>query len=333
MNPHPHRPQRRRPALRLVSTKRLSRADWLEVRKQGLGGSDAASAIGLNPYQSPLALWMIKTGREDALPTAPQDDLASPLYWGTVLEPIVADAYARHTGRKVRRVHAVLQHPDPDKAWMLANLDYTVVGHPDVQILECKTAGEYGARLWRDGVPDYVQCQVQHQLAVTGKQAADVCVLLCGHEMKIFRIPRDDAVIERLIERERAFWRHVENDTPPPVDGSASSDRALRALYPHDDGEVLDFTDDAGLCGDFDELLDLRERLTRLQAQESRLKQRLQQAMGHASRALFGNGEVSWKRSADSTVLDNERLLQVHPGLLKRYGKVKPGTRRFLVRT
>ncbi|WP_145912215.1 YqaJ viral recombinase family protein, partial [Alloalcanivorax xenomutans] len=120
MNPHPHRPQRRRPALRLVSTKRLSRADWLEVRKQGLGGSDAASAIGLNPYQSPLALWMIKTGREDALPTAPQDDLASPLYWGTVLEPIVADAYARHTGRKVRRVHAVLQHPDPDKAWMLA---------------------------------------------------------------------------------------------------------------------------------------------------------------------------------------------------------------------
>jgi predicted phage-related endonuclease len=43
-------------------------------------------------------------------------------------------------------------------------------GDADVQILECKTAGEYGAKLWRDGVPLYVLCQVQHQLAVTGKK-------------------------------------------------------------------------------------------------------------------------------------------------------------------
>jgi predicted phage-related endonuclease len=52
-----------------------------------------------------------------------------------------------HTQYKVRRVNAVLQHPDPDKHFMLANLDYSVVGNADVQILECKTAGEHGAKL------------------------------------------------------------------------------------------------------------------------------------------------------------------------------------------
>jgi len=57
---------------------------------------------------------------------------------------------------------------------MLANLDYSVVADDDVQILECKTAGEFGSRLWKEGVPDYIQCQVQHQLAVTGKRSADV---------------------------------------------------------------------------------------------------------------------------------------------------------------
>jgi predicted phage-related endonuclease len=36
---------------------------WLEVRKQGIGSSDAATACGLNPYMSMLELWMIKTGR------------------------------------------------------------------------------------------------------------------------------------------------------------------------------------------------------------------------------------------------------------------------------
>jgi len=66
---------------------------------------------------------------------------------------------------------------------MLANIDREVVGSPDVQILECKTAGEFGSRLWRDGVPEYVQLQVQHQLAVTNKAAADVAVLVCGQDL------------------------------------------------------------------------------------------------------------------------------------------------------
>ncbi|MDF1822265.1 MAG: YqaJ viral recombinase family protein [Alcanivoracaceae bacterium] len=321
-----------RAALRLVSTRDMSREDWLQVRRQGIGSSDAATAVGLNPYQSPLELWMVKTGRDQDLPKPDPEDMSSPLYWGHVLEPVVAEHYARKTGNKVRRLNSVLQHPDPDKAWMLANLDYTVVGNDSVQILECKTAGEFGARLWRDGVPEYIQCQVQHQLAVTGKQAADVCVLLCGQDLQVFRIERDEEVIERLIALERAFWDHVETDTPPEADGSDSAGRALQALYPRDTGTVLDLSGDNSLCGDFDELLDIRERLSRLQTRESTLKQRIQQCMGDASKAVFPSGEVSWKRSQDSTVLDSKRLLQDQPDLLSQYGISRPGSRRFLVR-
>jgi predicted phage-related endonuclease len=91
---------------------------------------------------------MIKTGRiqqniED------ESEGHAPLYWGKQLEPFVAEYYSMHTQHKVRRVNAVLQHPDPDKHFMLANLDYSVVGSDEVQILECKTAGEYGAKLAR----------------------------------------------------------------------------------------------------------------------------------------------------------------------------------------
>ena len=42
--------------LRLVETKQMERDKWLAVRQSGIGGSDAAAAIGLNPYKSPLAL-------------------------------------------------------------------------------------------------------------------------------------------------------------------------------------------------------------------------------------------------------------------------------------
>ena len=44
----------------------------------------------------------------------------------------------------------------PRTLWMLANLDREVMGSPEVAILECKTAGLNGARLWKEGVPDYV---------------------------------------------------------------------------------------------------------------------------------------------------------------------------------
>lgn len=322
-----------KPALRLVSTKDMSRDEWLKVRQTGIGASDAAAAVGLNPYQSQLELWMLKTGRDELLPKTDPNDESSPMYWGSLLEPIVATHYTKRTGNKVRRINAVLQHPDKDKAWMLANLDYSVVGASDVQILECKTAGEYGARLWRDGVPEYVQCQVQHQLAVTGKAAADVCVLICGQEIQVHRIERDDALIARLIELERRFWHYVETDTPPPADGSESSGAALRYLYPHDDGDTVDFTHDPYLCDVFNRLAAAREQLKEIGKQEDVLKQTIQQALGDASSAIFSCGTVSWKRSKDSVALDTDALIKDLPELMREYSITRPGSRRFLVKT
>ena len=91
-------PAKPRPALKLVKTQDLSRAQWLDVRKGGIGSSDAAAAVGLHPYKSPLQLWMEKTGREHLLPQVDPDDATSPMYWGTLLEPIVAAHYTRRTG-------------------------------------------------------------------------------------------------------------------------------------------------------------------------------------------------------------------------------------------
>ena len=328
--PEPMERQRSRPALRLVETKDMPREDWLEFRKSGIGGSDAAAAVGLSPYQSQLELWLTKTGRDENLPKPDPDDTTEPVFWGHLLEPIVAAAYTKQTGNRVRRVNAVLQHPTIP--FMLANVDREVVGNRDVQLLECKTAGEFGARLWRDGVHEYVTLQVQHQLMVTGKQAADVAVLLCGQKLDVHRIERDDALIARLVELEAAFWRYVETDTPPPADGSESADRALRCLYPGAGGTV-DFTDDRRLSSAFADLVAVRADIETRQAIEAQLKQQIQQAMAEADRAQFETGAVSYKRSKDGSGVDLKRLLADHPELASRYAITKPGSRRFIVST
>lgn len=316
-------------AKRLVNTKDMAYQDWLEVRKQGIGSSDAATACGLNPYMSMLELWLIKTGRQ-AQSIQDESTGVAPLYWGKQLEPLVAEYYSMHTNYKVRRINAVLQHPDSDKYFMLANLDYAVVGSDEVQILECKTAGEHGAKLWRDGVPLYVLCQVQHQLAVTGKQAAHVCVLLCGHETKIFKVTRSESVIEHIINAEREFWNCVEKDIPPSVDASESAAKAIQQLYPaHIPLTVEDLSQNENANVLFNQLIQLKEELQQKQNRFDHIKHQIQMLMKDAERAVFQHGSVVWKKAQDSVGLNLKALLQHQPNLIEQYPQTKKGTRRF----
>ncbi|WP_201533917.1 YqaJ viral recombinase family nuclease [Psychrobacter ciconiae] len=316
-------------AKRLVNTKNLTHDQWLEVRKQGIGSSDAAAACGIHPYLSMLELWMIKTGRLKSDIDEKSDSYA-PLYWGKMLEPLVAKSYQEQTGNKVRRVNAVLQHPD--KPFMLANLDYQVVGSEEVQILECKTTGEHGSKLWKNGVPLYVTCQVQHQLAVTGKKAAHICVLLAGHETKIFKVDRDEKLIESIIEYESRFWQFVTADTPPPPDHSESAAKALKLLYPNPKPESkLDCTHDDQANALFDELLSYRDYMEELQQRHDKVKHQLQRLITDHEIAVFARGAISWKKSKDSVSLDSKALLKAHPELIEKFGKTRSGSRRFVV--
>ena len=320
---------------RLVNTKSLSREDWLQFRKQGIGSSDAAAACGIHPYLSMLELWMIKTGRMSSDIDASNNNGIegySPLYWGNTLEPMVAKYYQQHTGNKVRRVNAILQHPDSDKHFMLANLDYAITGSDDVQILECKTAGEHGAKLWKHGVPLYVTCQVQHQLAVTGKTAAHICVLLYGHEAKIYKVERDERLIESIMEHERLFWQYIETDTPPTPDHSESAARALKQLYPiPKPSSKVDLREDDGANKLFEQLLSYRDYMQELEQRHDQVKHQLQTLIADNEIAVFEKGAISWKRSKDSISLDSKALTKAHPELLEQFGKTRQGSRRFVI--
>ncbi len=318
-------------AIRLASTLNLKRPDWLRIRGLGIGSSDAAVAIGLSPYKSPLSLWLEKTGRKEA------EDLSEKeaVIWGTVLEPVLANVYAERTGSKVRRVNAVLQ--STEHPFMLANLDREVVGDhgagAGVGVLEIKTAGYHSAPQWEEGIPIAYQCQVLHQLAVTGHAWADVAVLIGGQDFRIYRIERDDDKIADLIERERVFWDCVKHDQQLEPDGSADAGKALSWLYPKDNGLQVDLSEMSAANLLFADLLTARQCREEAEATETALKQQIQNLIGTASGARFAGGSVSWKKSRDGAVPDLERLEQEHPQLLAQYTRQLPGNRRFVVKT
>lgn len=198
-------------------------AEWRRFRREGIGGSDVASIIGLSPWRTPLELWMDKTGR-----TEDEEPSSEPMYWGNAIEGVVADRFAEeHIDCKVKRVNATLVLNENERH--RANLDRMVIlpnGKPAV--LEIKTASSYKAGDWSDGVPDYYLTQVQWYLYVTGWDKAFVAVLIGGNDYREFEVDRDDEEIGRLVSAVNVFLEeNVDEGVQPEVIGTSGEMRAM----------------------------------------------------------------------------------------------------------
>lgn len=310
-------------------------AEQHDVRSKGIGGSDAAAAIGLSKWKTPVKLYLEKIGEIEN-----EEATEGPRYWGQMLEDIVATEYAKRTGQKVRRRVDAIVHPDYD--WMLAHIDRSVDG--ERKVLECKTSSDYMADQWgkdgSDDVPDEYLIQVQHQLACTGYERADLAVLIGNRDYRIYHLGADRELIDGLIEREYQFWRCVMDRTPPePVNL-----RDLQDLYPTDSGEQL-LADDA-LIDAVSDLVQVRARLKASQEDKEKIEQRIKTAMTDCSELVADDGRklITWKKPRDSIVTDwkavTEELVRLHgidpddfQGTVEDHTKTRENSRRFLVKT
>lgn len=208
----------------IAATDNLPYEEWLKLRKNGIGGSDAAVVCGISRYKSTVELWMEKTDRMK------QSEVGESAYWGTLLENVVREEFTKRTGIEVKVEKSLLR--SSDHPFMLANLD-GVCTDPNYGecVFEAKTASAFKAAEWENAIPDEYMLQIQHYMAVTGFKAAYVAVLIGGNSFRWRLIERDDEIIEMLIKLESGFWQYVKNDTPPPVDGSEACAKFLAERF------------------------------------------------------------------------------------------------------
>lgn len=209
-------------ALKLTDTKSLNRDEWLEYRRRGIGGSDVSAICNMNRYRSPMAVYLDKIGE------LPPIEETESMYWGNVLEEVVAQEFTVRTGIRVRKCNAILIHPEHN--FMLANIDREVVGFNAG--LECKTANEYAKDDWNgETVPKEYALQCHHYMACTGAERWYVAVLIGGNKFEWRVIERDEVIIQSLIEVESNFWNnHVLKRIPPAF--GAHDETLLGQMYP-----------------------------------------------------------------------------------------------------
>ncbi len=295
----------------LANTLDMSREQWLELRRRGIGGSDAAAILGLNPWKTPMDVWLEKTGEF----TRNDEEKNEKMYWGTALEDVVAREFMARTGLKVRRRNALLQHRKHH--FMIANVDRLVIGHKAG--LECKTAGQYTSDDWAMGVPDYYIPQVQHYMAVTGYPVWFVAVLIGGQEFKYYKITRDNYFIRQLIEAETEFWNMVETRTPPPIDGTKASTELVKKLYPEaEKGKEIDLPFEAfELIQQYEKAC---EEEKRIQLIKDEATNRLKDMLGTAERGSIHGRRVIWQNVV-SKRLDTKALQKEYPDIYERFAQ------------
>lgn len=315
-------------ALIVADTTELTEEDWLELRKAGLGGSDAAAIVGLDRYRSPFEVFLEKLG---ALDDETEDEESEAARWGKLLEAPVRAEAAHRSGRLIQPVGLLLCHDE--RRWQRANLDGLGIETLDDELVEMfvyegKTAGHYVRDEWADDkVPDGYTLQGMHYLAVTGLRRIMFAVLLAGQRLAIRWVERDDELIAHLNRLELEFWQRLEARIPPEPDGSRSCTELLANLWEVRPGATLELGPTATEVA----LRILEER--RQADAELKAAKDAKDAATNRLRFLAGAHELvtddegrvlfTWKGSKPRRV-DLEALRTDHPELVEEYTREQP---------
>lgn len=286
-----------------------ARAMWLEARRAGIGGSDAAAILGLDPWRSGLDVWRSKV---EHVPRT--DDELFLFKLGHLLEPVIAGLYSEQTSREVFL-------PDPE---IIEHLEFPeIIGSPDRlapqdgRVVELKSEHQFADKFGDPGsdqVPDHYLIQGAHYMAVSNLDRCDEAVLHGGFKFSIYQLRRDLELERSMLEQLRDWWHsYVVKKVEPPLDASESWGNYLAQKYPFNRGPIVqaDENKNPELMRHVFNVLNYAELL-------KELKSRLTEAQNQVKAFIAENdgirgpwGKVTWRLCKDSTAtrINYEKVL------------------------
>lgn len=235
--------------------------EWLEMRKQKVGASDAPAIMEVSPWNTAHSLW------EEKVNLRPAKQMNDAMKRGHDKEE-----HARVILEKMLKVSlfpTVLTHPD--HPWMIASLDgISLDGVISVEI-KCPGRTDHFSALSGD-IPTKYYPQLQHQLAVTGHKEMYYFSYLDDHQTALVLVRRDDDYIKDMIAREKEFWDCVMTFTPPALT----------------DKDYVDLSDDKLFDDLSRDYLNVCNQISELERQEKKLKDALLSACDKCN--AKGNG-------------------------------------------
>lgn len=300
-----------------------SRQEWLTERAKGIGSSEIATIMGVNPWQTPYQLWERKVG-------AAAEEQDSPiLRAGHMLEEVVAKYYAEDARKHVIKSSAgdwvavdkdcPILRVSPDRLYFLKGLG------GERGVLECKTTSK---GIDKDDIPMNYFCQLQYQMGILGLQRGTLAWLERGVTFDYQEFDFDSDLFDLMRCKAVEWWKtYVEGNTPPPP----ISAKDVIAIHPDSKDAEAVATDET--LGDVMRLKDINAELKALTAEADAIKDRLACAFGEAERLVTedkegGRSLLATYKSQTTRRLDTSRIKDRYPSMYEALSK--PTTTRVL---
>lgn len=277
-------------ALILADKTKLNDDEWKALRRTGIGGSDAAAIVGMNPYATPFSLYADKLG------LTPEKEDSEAMRLGRDLEEYVARRFREdNPGKRTKESRFMLRHPK--YPWMLANVDRLIIG--EQAGLECKTTSVLNLRSFKNGeYPEQYYAQCVHYMAVTGAKRWYLEVLVLGNGSRTFVIERDEDEISALISQEQAFWENnVSKQIPPAADGKSATKTALSQVYTNPNETEIEIRERDVVQN----LMALKAEAKALDEQITRCENIIKAELGDSAYGYCGDWRISWKCQSRSS--------------------------------
>jgi len=289
--------------------------EWKNIRKLGLGGSDAGVAIRCNKYSSWGKLFLEKTNKIPGF----QGNAATD--FGQKMEPVIREQVEKliafHEGNNVKVYEVAGTYKSKLKPFMVANID-GLIDHPDHGFvgLEIKTANSNQIPYWaNNSVPPSYMAQIQHYMYVLGLNHFYVFFLLDGNIDFRF-VDRDEQMIESIIKNEEILWEHISTDTPPPAN---DFDAESIGLFYKDAGK--DYVKaDKSFDEKIGEWLSIKKEIKNLEERKDKIEEEFKQAISSNAGLKTEKYIINWgsfKRSG----FDGKKFEADYPELYKEYLK------------
>lgn len=303
-----------------------NREEWLTHRQEGIGSSEVATILGLNPWETPYQLWR----RKKELDAPKQENFA--MRAGHYLEDAVAQFWHDETGRDIIKRSAtdwIIR--DNERPFLQVSPDRTFwLGESrspnDKGILECKTTQ---MSIDADDLPKHWFCQVQYQLGVAGLQQGSLAWLCSGREFGYKDISLVHDFFDWQIEEVERFW--VDNIIGNVEPTATTVADVLLKYNRHTDGKVLEVDDE--IFNAYTKLKEVRQEIDALDARKTELEEKIKLAFGDAEAISYGGATLAtWKAAKDSTKFDAKAFQAAHPDLAREFTVPSQGARRFLLK-
>ena len=303
------------------------RAEWLKHREAGIGSSEVATIVGLNPWETPYQLWRRKIG----LDPAKEENFA--MKAGHYLEDAVAQFWHDSTGQDIIKASAgdwlivnderPYMRVSPDRTYWLAGMPHN---NANKGILECKTTQ---MSIDSDDIPKHWFCQVQYQLGVAELEQGSLAWLCSGREFGYKNLSLVPDFFAWLVEEVERFW--LDNIQGKQEPTAANVQDVLLKYNRHTDGKVIEVSDE--IFEAYNSLKGIKDELAALETRKNELEEKIKLGFGDAEAISYGGQTIAtWKAPKPSSKFDAKAFTAAHPDLAKEFTVPTQGARRFLLK-